>query len=573
MTSCGTTNNGDRFGDAAPRVGDGGKSDATTDSGMLGGTDADTTCASQCSLDYRDVVDCHGSVVSKCGDGDACDPATLKCNPACDVASSNKQSVGCDYYAVYLKQKSEGGYCFASIVANTWKAPAKLSVDFNGATLDLSKFAWHPKGSGLGLTYTPYDPAVGIAPGEVAILFLTGNTGDAPLCPKPAAKTSGVMKTGTAKGQGFRIRSDVPVVAYQINPYGGGDAAVTGSSLLLPASAWDTNYIAVNAAGSTSAGSPTLNIVAREDNTTVEMLPVKPILAGVGLPAGAQGAKYTFTLSAGEHAQFLQDNELTGSVVKSDKPVGLFAGHECMNVPSTVSYCDHGEQMIPPVQAMGSEYVGVMYRPRKSEPAIWRLIGAMPGTQLTWSSNVGGPATLKAGQVVEFETGDPFVVKSQDSSHPFLLLTYMSGSMWKTGMSGHGDPDVVLSVPPQQYLSRYVFFADPTYPEGNLVVVRKKNGAGQFVDVSLDCAGKLTGWQAIGDYEWTRTDLITGAFQNVGSCSSGRHEMTSTAPFGLWVWGWGTPLTSTFTSNVSYGYPAGMNLQPINQLVIEAVPR
>jgi hypothetical protein len=571
--SCGTSNSGDRFGDAAPKTVDGGVTDATTGPGALGGTDADTSCASQCSIDYRDVIDCHGNIAVKCGDGEACDPSTLKCNNACDVASSNKQSIGCDYYSVLLKQQSEGR-CFAAIVSNTWKAPAKLVVDYDGVSLNPSLFAWHPKGSGPSLTYSPYDANVGIPAGDVAILFLSGTTGSANAqCPKNSAVMSGVSRAGTNKGEGFHIRTDVPVVAYQINPYGGGAAAVTGSSLLLPTSAWDTNYIAVNAAGSTSAGKATLNIIAHQDNTTVEMLPVKAILAGTGLPAGAQGAKYTFALNAGEHAQFVQANELTGSVVKSTKPVGLFAGHECMNVPSTVSYCDHGEQMIPPVQAMGSEYVGVMYRPRKTEPAIWRLIGAMPGTQLTWSSNVGGPATLNAGQVVEFETAEPFVVKAQDSSHPFLLLTYMSGSDWKPGMSGHGDPEVVLSVPPQQYLSRYVFFADPTYPEGNLVVVRKKNGAGQFAEVSLDCAGKLAGWQAIGDYEWTRTDLITGAFQNVGTCSSGRHEMTSTAPFGLWVWGWGTPLTSTFTSNVSYGYPAGMNVQPINQLVIEPVPR
>jgi hypothetical protein len=32
------------------------------------------------------------------------------------------------------------------------------------------------------------------------------------------------------------------------------------------------------------------------------------------------------------------------------------------------------------------------------------------------------------------------------------------------------------------------------------------------------------------------------------------------------VWGWGTPLTTTFTANVSYGYPAGMNVQKVNDL-------
>ena len=119
-------------------------------------------------------------------------------------------------------------------------------------------------------------------------------------------------------------------------------------------------------------------------------------------------------------------------------------------------------------------------------------------------------------------------------------------------------------------MPRYVFFADPTYPETNLVLVRKKTEAEVFEDVTLDCAGVVTGWQGVGDYEWTRVDLSTGDFQPVGACSTGRHEITSTGRFGMWVWvwGWGTPKTSVFTSNVSYGYPAGMNVQLINDVVI-----
>src|SRR6516225_4648463 len=123
-----------------------------------------------------------------------------------------------------------------------------------------------------------------------------------------------------------------------------------------------------------------------------------------------------------------------------------------------------------------------------------------------------------------------------------MLFTYMSGSQWSqlSNTSGYGDADFVISVPPQQYMSDYVFFADPTYPETNLVVVRRQNKMMTFDDVSLDCAGKLTGWQPVGNYEWTRIDLIRHNFQAQGNCSTGRHEIKSDAPFGLWVWGWGT---------------------------------
>jgi len=88
--------------------------------------------------------------------------------------------------------------------------------------------------------------------------------------------------------------------------------------------------------------------------------------------------------------------------------------------------------------------------------------------------------------------------------------------------------------------------------------------------VTLDCSGIIAGWQPIGsDYQYTHVDLTTGNFAAVGNCSTGRHEIRSTAPFGLWVWGWGTPLTSPATSFVSYGYPGGMNVARINDIIIQ----
>jgi hypothetical protein len=105
-----------------------------------------------------------------------------------------------------------------------------------------------------------------------------------------------------------------------------------------------------------------------------------------------------------------------------------------------------------------------------------------------------------------------------------------------------------------------------------LVVVRAQRD-GQFHDVNIDCGFyPIGGWKQLGDYEYTRVDLTTGDFENVGPCSTGARKMESKGPFGLWVWGWGSPQTASFTSYVSYGYPAGMNLELINKVVV-AVPK
>jgi hypothetical protein len=259
-------------------------------------------------------------------------------------------------------------------------------------------------------------------------------------------------------------------------------------------------------------------------------------------------------------------------VVQANHPIGVMAGHVCMQEPVGTSFCDHAEQMLPPVGAIGSEYVAVMFRPRvPGDAAFWRFVGMVDGTQLTYSSAPGGaPTTLNAGQVVEFNTDQPFTVKSQDTAHPFLLFALMTGSQWSglSSTAGFGDPELVLEVPPQQFGTDYRFMADPTYPENDVVVVRAKDALGAFADVRLDCAGVLTGWQAVGTYEWTRVDLSRHNFVSQGGCSSGTHEITSSGPFGTWIWGWGSPETTIPTMNVSYGYPGGMKVRAINSVVL-----
>jgi hypothetical protein len=49
--------------------------------------------------------------------------------------------------------------------------------------------------------------------------------------------------------------------------------------------------------------------------------------------------------------------------------------------------------------------------------------------------------------------------------------------------------------------------------------------------------------------------------------------MTSTSPFGLTVWGWGTEESTPGTQYVSYAYPAGMSVLPINMVVVPPTPK
>ena len=555
----------------------GSKDAATIDSGGDG-----KACGQRCAADLQHVVDdCTGKVLKTCNPDQGCFDG--ECNqPPCTAAEKTKSSVGCEFWALKTDMASFSGdnkaACFAAFVANTWSKAAQLKLSYKGKALPASALRI-PKGQGLSLTYDPYDSSKGLAPGEVAIAFLSqepqkGST--MPPCPAPPALSVDPSVEGTGRGFAFKLESDVPVVAYQMLPFGGGASAATSATLLLPTSAWNTDYLAINAYKRSELsvfGMPTLAILAQQDKTEVTLLPKVFVDSSSDVQGGPAGKPLTTTLNRGEYLQFTQGLELTGSPVTANKPIAVFGGSTCLNIPVDKTACDTGQQQIPPIRSMGSEYAAVRYRGRKGkdESVPWRLVGVVNGTKLSWtpSKPKGAPDTLSLGQVAEFSNPGPFVVRSQDSEHPFYAAAYMTGG---DDFDGEGDPDWVNIIPSDQYLDRYVFFADPTYSETNLVVVRKRNAKGQFADVSLDCAGTLKGWKPLGNFETTRIDLVTGDFQGVGGCSNGRREMTSSAPFAVTVWGWGTiPGTAgkgLFTQYVSYAYLAGASVQPINTVVV-----
>jgi hypothetical protein len=519
-------------------------------------------CDIGCTGDLGAVIDCKGTIKETCTAGKACDRVTQKCEEPCLATHDDRTSFGCEFYAVDMDLGVPNA-CFAVYVTNRSNAPAHLSVARSGAPLTVDAFTRLPSGAGAAPKLDPYDAAAGLAPGAVAVMFLAGlqgtdmMNGDA-YCPiNPAVANNPALSDATGIGDAFQITSDVPVVVTQANPWNA-IASVTGASLLLPTGAWDTSYVAIEAFKG-DIGKPSIDIIATQDNTKVTLTPNAPVKGGGGVPAGSVGQPLDIVLNKGQFAQITQPQELTGSVLTSDKPVGVLAGNQCMRVPMGNNFCDHGEQMIPPESALGSEHVAVGYRPRiaSETTTLYRFVGTADGTVLTYSNNISGPAGLKRGEVAELTADAPFVVASQDAAHPFLMFTYMTGS-GTLAMKGQGDPDFVVSVPTRQFLSNYTFNTDLTFPETNLVFVRKKGLDAQFHDVTLDCLGAVTGWQPVGNYEYARVDLTTGDFTSVNGCSTGAHNAKSDGPFELTIWGWGTPVTMISTQNTSYAYPAGM---------------
>ena len=546
--------------------------------------DCGWSCQPVCSSDLTAVVNsCTDEVLWTCTADQACLNGACLDNP-CAAAEADRGSAACDFWAVKTALRPAAtDVCFVAFVTNSWAKNVHINVTYDGAALDPATFAFIPSiGAGGVVNYVPYDPALGLPPKESAILFLSQSpVPDAIDCAKPVAVNLDTGVSGTGIGKAFHITTDYPVTAHQMAPFttAWGGASAT---LLLPTSAWGTNYVAVNAyeqvpetdPNNPFRGYPSLVILAKDEGTKVRLVPGVDIIGGPNVMPAQTNTIATHTLNAGEFLQITQPAELTGSPIEADKPIAVFGASTCMRVPATQADCDPAQQQLPPVNALGSEYVAVRHKSRDmtaEEPARWRLIGHTDDTMLTWvpAKPLGAPTSLKLGEVIEFEDPGPYIVQSQDANHPFYLGAYMTGG---APFGNIGDPEWTNVVPTQQYLQKYVFLTSPMYPETSLVVIRLRSKiTKEFAPVNLACRGELTDWAALdNDTEWTRVDLVTGNFMNVETCTNGRQEMTSTAPFGVTVWGWGV---TQQTLRTSYAYPAGAGFKVINEVVVPATPK
>lgn len=572
VVACGNSNDS-LFNDLdAASNGDGGSQDEQPIFSADAPNGDATGPSTHCSADLHSILDQNNAVIMTCPPDQGC--GAMGCEPACDSARDNQSSIGCDYYAVAPDAISvaQGG-CFAAFIANTWGVPITITADYAGKPLNVAQATAIPSGSGASLTYSKL-PNNQLPAGKIGILFLSRNAEIA--C--PSAFTPGIATDpaahGTMIGNAFHIATSAPVVAYDIYPYGGSQSFAASATLLLPSTSWGDNYVAVAPFRKdqvVSIAQPSLEIVAQDNGTTVTISPTAAIVGGTGVAPTAKGTPKTYNLNKGQVLQFTQDAELTGSPIQSNKPIGVWGAATCLNVDVNDTACDVAHQQIPPVKALGYEYIAVRYRNRNDQAQAdeivpWRFVGAVKGTTLSYlpAAPKGAPTTLTLGGLAEVWDPGPFVVKSQDDQHPFYVSGHMTGQDHQPA-AGTGDPEFVNLIAPQEFLPNYVFMTDPTYANTNLVVVRKDFGQG-YADVKLDCQSTpLTGWKPITGsvYQYTRVDIAkTG--KGVGQCDNGLHTISSANPFGLTVWGW--------DQYVSYAYPAGASVQPINTVIVPAQP-
>jgi IgGFc binding protein len=512
------------------------------------------------------------------GDADASDQdGSLT---ACDQATANHSVAGCEYWAFSPNHLSEFG-CGALLLSNPSTVDAQIALTYRTETLNPVGFMGIVQGAGPAVTYSAVtSPTIPAGKTALLALFQGGGSGGYCNCPVAAATSNAMVPIGAA-GYGFHITSSVPIAAMFDHPFGCVQDHTEAATALRSVGNWDTRYRDV---GTYIPGRPNIQ---RDFNGYHVMIDptwtaaVASTTSTVTFEATDSGAQ-AFKLIGGNVLTLDQDDDYIGSLITSTAPFGLWTGGHT-EIPFNWPTADLTYLQFAPVSDWASEYASVPF-PSRYAPAdlgsIWRIVGDADGTLLTYDpvTPTGAPSTLDAGSLATFRSTAPFVVRSQDATHAFHVSQLMTSCSDATGAADSGllfgpdggeiegcpgDPELESTPPSWEFDTHYVFFTNPAYPTTKLVIIRKKDTVG-FHDVTLDCAGVLGGWTAIGsdEYEYVYVTLSDGNFVaqelDGGMCDNGSHVADSTGPFSIAVWQWGTYAANVVGvidyDNVSIGY-------------------
>ena len=485
--------------------------DATSPSDDL---DGDGYIAAQDCDDSDPLV--HPAAEEVCDDGqdndcdERTDAADIDCADPCELAAEQQSYLGCAFYSLDL--------------------PVSKSLAGQPGPID--------KPFGISISNpSPRKPAVGVvtAPGGVHIPFDVP-----PLDVVVIAIPSRVLNLEApgVSDAAYRITSDRPVAVYQFNPLETVRAASTDASLLFADHTLGKVYSVMNYDSATERDG-FVAVYATVDDTHVEVIPTTPVEG----PTSA-------VLNAGEVLLLLALEErasLTGTRVVATQPVGVFAGNRSTEVPLGRAHRDHLEQQMFPRVALGRKYVVAKSHDREFCRTFdrVRVLALDEDTVLMVTPVFDDTLPLPRGDWVELLVDEPFII---EASKPVLVGQYLSGS-GGSECKNEGDPAFFLQVPVDQYRRDYVFFAPATYTT-HYVNVMATSGT----TVMLDGQPLEMGDDRIASSEWVAQSHKIG---------EGVHHITASGPAGLIVYGFGGPQGAGI-QNVSYGYPGGLDLNPIN---------
>ena len=161
----------------------------------------------------------------------------------------------------------------------------------------------------------------------------------------------------------------------------------------------------------------------------------------------------------------VRGRDISGTRIMSNKPISVFSGHECADVPLTSKPCDMLIEQIPPIDTWGSEVVTIPLKTKEGD--IIKVIASQDATRVnvTHTNIDDGTVTkhdtfsLNAGQFEELLIKDFSVIKSDNPIAVFQFARSFLADNVRIS-----DPLMLLVPPYEQYCNSYAVATAPFEP-------------------------------------------------------------------------------------------------------------
>ena len=306
-------------------------------------------------------------------------------------------------------------------------------------------------------------------------------------------------------------------------------------------------------------------IVGTHDNTALTITPSEYVTIPHDLRDSSNtqtfvhpGQSYTVMLDQLQTYQIESALDLTGSKILSNKPLSVFAGHECADIPAGVSYCDHLFEQVPPTSTWGKAFFLMSSNSAsRTSPEWYRIVSSEPSTTISMTCFLQDDFLHSFSYqvyIVSVRDFEQFPVEQDhycyvSADKPVLVMNYAYGG---SANRGWGDPFMMMILPTEQYITNTTvnFYAFENFTS-DITIVALQQDVPAIGSVLLDDISVGSGWTQL----YCSEDELCGYTLHM-QVSTGFHSfrhINNSVPVAVYVRG--------FEHGQSYGYPASMALR------------
>ena len=204
-------------------------------------------------------------------------------------------------------------------------------------------------------------------------------------------------------------------------------------------------------------------IVGTENNTIMSLTVTQLVSISVEntITRLIPDREYSFMINRLQTVFITSREDLSGTKVVTDKPVSVFSGHECANVPRNVRSCSHLIEQIPPTALWGKIYLTAPLADKRSYTI--KTLAAYNSTIVKiYCNNTMESYDINEGEFINRISQYEYC--AIHSNKEVLVAQFSHGGAED---NGYGDPMMTLVPAVNQYLNKIYFSTISSNPAHN----------------------------------------------------------------------------------------------------------